>query len=169
MGRHWAATAEAGGRSRRRRVGRVGGDGEAAEEVGKRVESTAAMGRRWAEEEPTAKAGRRNRRRSRGGWRGVESAQMEHARICGRHQGRARRRRGGVGVGLRQWRGGVSRRRTAAQEEEAHRWGITMDFCAGTTPPALGALLGPPIFLAAKNLLKICFPVTKFPADYVLS
>ncbi|EEC80638.1 hypothetical protein OsI_23023 [Oryza sativa Indica Group] len=33
-----------------------GGDGEAAEEVGKRVESTAAMGRRWAEE-PIAEAG----------------------------------------------------------------------------------------------------------------
>uniref|UniRef100_A0A0E0HR56 Uncharacterized protein n=1 Tax=Oryza nivara TaxID=4536 RepID=A0A0E0HR56_ORYNI len=34
---------------------RGGGDGEAAEEVGKRVESTAAMGRRWAEE-PIAEA-----------------------------------------------------------------------------------------------------------------
>uniref|UniRef100_A0A0E0Q6A5 Uncharacterized protein n=1 Tax=Oryza rufipogon TaxID=4529 RepID=A0A0E0Q6A5_ORYRU len=52
-----------------------GGDGEAAEEVGKRVESTAAMGRRWAEE-PIAEAsvqvesevGRRG-----GGGRPVES------------------------------------------------------------------------------------------------
>uniref|UniRef100_A0A0E0BSK7 DUF834 domain-containing protein n=1 Tax=Oryza glumipatula TaxID=40148 RepID=A0A0E0BSK7_9ORYZ len=34
-----------------------GGDEEAVEEVGKRVESTAAMGRHWAEEEPTAEAG----------------------------------------------------------------------------------------------------------------